>query len=159
MQSNIMEINRNNINKLTDFFMIYALGLKINKYLCRNMRHRHSHIVATRRQKTFAWIILCVYVPMILLASLHVHTINESVVVDCHDCHTAVHHSGHFTPSQSHHGDCLSCRFLTTLVDTPKDAVNFLIKQSVSKIDFHKATAPVVAMVAHPSLRAPPFIL
>lgn len=119
----------------------------------------YSHIGITGRQKSFAWILLCVYVPMVLLASLHVHTLNESVVVDCHDCHTAVHHSGHFTPSQHHHDDCLSCRFLTTLVDIPKDVVGFLVKQSVNKIDFYTATAPVVAMVAHPSLRAPPFIL
>ncbi len=119
----------------------------------------YSHIGITGRQKSFAWILLCVYVPMVLLASLHVHTLNESVVVDCHDCHTAVHHSGHFTPSQHHHDDCLSCRFITTLVDIPKDVVGFLVKQSVNKIDFYTATAPVVAMVAHPSLRAPPFIL
>ena len=119
----------------------------------------YSHIGITGRQKSVAWILLCVYVPMVLLASLHVHTLNESVVVDCHDCHTAVHHSGHFTPSQHHHDDCLSCRFLTTLVDIPKDVVCFHVKQSVSKIDFYTATAPVVAMVAHPSLRAPPFIL
>ena len=42
------------------------------------MKRRHIHIDITRRQRWFAWIILLVYVPMMLLASLslHVHSLN-----------------------------------------------------------------------------------
>ena len=40
------------------------------------MKRRHIHIDITRRQRWFAWIILLDYVLMMLLASLHVHSLN-----------------------------------------------------------------------------------
>ena len=84
------------------------------------MKHRLTHNGITRRQQLFAWMILSVYVPMVLLASLHVHSINDfSRVIDCDQCHTAVHHSGHITTSNHHIDECLSCRFLGTQIDVP----------------------------------------
>ena len=126
----------------------------------RRMGSKHLHNGISSRQRLFAWIMLSVYVPMVLLASLHVHSLQEySKVVDCYECHTAVHHSGHIMASQHHHGECLSCRFLTTQVESPQMSVCSIIKQSVSRIEFPLATKLVRAMVAHPSLRAPPCIL
>ena len=108
----------------------------------------------------FAWIMLSVYVPMVLIASLHVHSLQEySKVVDCYECQTAVHHSGHIMASTHHYGECLSCRFLTTQVESPEMSVCCIIKQTVSKIECPQAAELVMAMVAHPSLRAPPCIL
>ena len=126
----------------------------------RRMGSKHLHNGISSRQRLFAWIMLSVYVPMVLLASLHVHSLQEySKVVDCYECHTAVHHSGHIMASQHHHGECLSCRFLTTQVESPQMSVCSIIKQPVSRIEFPLATKLVRAMVAHPSLRAPPCIL
>ncbi len=124
------------------------------------MRSEHLHNGISSRQRLFAWIMLSVYVPMVLLASLHVHSLQEySKVVDCYECQTDVHHSGHIMASPHHHGECLSCRFLTTQVESPEMSVCCIIKQTVSKIEFPQAAELATAMVAHPSLRAPPCIL
>ena len=124
------------------------------------MRRELSHNGITRRQQLFAWIILLVYVPMVFLASLHVHTLNEfSKVVDCDQCHTAVHHSGHITASNHHIDECLSCRFLSTQIDVPCTVSSHVVKSVVVHLEYYLATDPVVRVVAQPSLRAPPFVL
>ena len=124
------------------------------------MSRRLTHSGITRRQQLFAWIILLVYVPMVLLASLHVHTLNEfSKAVDCDQCHTAVHHSGHITTSNHHIDECLSCRFLSTQIDVPRTVASFVLKPVVAHLEFFLACEPVVRVVAVPSLRAPPFLL
>ena len=124
------------------------------------MKHELSHNGITRRQQLFAWIILLVYVPMVLLASLHVHSISDfSSFVDCDQCHTAVHHSGHITASSHHIDECLSCRFLCTQIDVPRTVAILVVKQVTAHLEFFLAGDPVVRIVAHPSLRAPPFIL
>ena len=124
------------------------------------MKHRLTHNGITRRQQLFAWIILSVYVPMVLLASLHVHSINDfSRVIDCDQCHTAVHHSGHITTSNHHIDECLSCRFLGTQIDVPRMVATIVVRPVAVHLEFFLATAPVVRIVAQPSLRAPPSIL
>ena len=124
------------------------------------MRQKLTHNGATRKQRLFAWIMLSVYVPMVLLASLHVHSLNDfSKAVDCDQCHTAVHHSGHITPSIHHIDECLSCRFLSTQLDLPRTVASLVVKPLAVHLEFFLATEPVVRVVAHPSLRAPPCIL
>ena len=124
------------------------------------MSRRLTHNGITRRQQLFAWIILLVYVPMVLLASLHVHTINDfSRAVDCDQCHTAVHHSGHITTSNHHIDECLSCRFLSTQIDVPRTVASFVLKPVAALLEFFLACEPVVRVVAEPSLRAPPSLL
>ena len=114
----------------------------------------------SRRQQRFAWIILLVYVPMVLLSSMHVHSLHEyAELVDCNLCETSTHHSGHITISPQQHGECLTCRFLTTQVDIPEGVACFVDNQVVSKLEFSQATEPVSQKVVHPSLRAPPSIL
>ena len=124
------------------------------------MRQKLTHNGVTRRQRLFAWMILSVYVPMVLLASLHVHSFDEySKAIDCDQCHTAVHHSGHITAGTHHIDECLSCRFLSTQIDVPRTVTCHVAKQVAVHLEFFLATAPVARAVAHPSLRAPPFVL
>ena len=124
------------------------------------MKHRLTHNGITRRQQLFAWMILSVYVPMVLLASLHVHSINDfSRAVDCDQCHTAVHHSGHITTSNHHIDECLSCRFLSTQIDVPRTVTSLVVKQVTTHLEYFLAGDPVIRVVAQPSLRAPPSIL
>ena len=124
------------------------------------MKRGLAHNGVTHRQQLFAWIIVSVYVPMVLLASLHVHTINDfSRAVDCDQCDTATHHSGHFTVGIHHVDECFSCRFLSTQIDVPRTVATLVVKQVTVHLEFFLASDPVVRVVAHPSLRAPPFIL
>lgn len=124
------------------------------------MKRTLSHNGVTRKQRLFAWIILLVYVPMVLLASLHVHSLNDfSKAVDCDQCHTAVHHSGHITTSNHHIDECLSCRFLGTQIDVPHMVTALVVKPIAVHLEYFLASEPVTRVVAHPSLRAPPSIL
>lgn len=124
------------------------------------MKRGLTHNGITRRQQQFAWILLLVYVPMLLLASLHVHTINDfSRAVDCDECHTAVHHTGHITAASHHIDECLFCRFLSTQIDVPRTVTTLVVKQVTAHLEYFLASEPVIRAVAHPSLRAPPFIL
>lgn len=124
------------------------------------MRCDCQHIDYTRKQQWLAWIILSVYVPMVLLSSMHVHAVYEyAQTVDCHLCETAVHHSGHITASTGEHGECLSCRFLNTQVDIPKGVVCFVDNQEVSDVVFSQTAEPIFPKMVQPSLRAPPSIL
>ena len=124
------------------------------------MKRTLTHHGITRKQRLFAWIILSVYVPMVLLASLHVHSFNEySKAIDCDQCHTAVHHSGHITAGTHHIDECLSCRFLSTQIDVPRTVTTLVVKQVTAHLEYFLASEPVIRAVAHPSLRAPPFIL
>lgn len=59
-----------------------------------------------------AWILLSVFVPMLLGASLHVHTGQQAGNMPCVECLHHVHHAPHIT-SQSHGmAECLLCQFL-----------------------------------------------
>lgn len=119
-----------------------------------------THNGITRKQGLFAWILLSVYVPMVLFASLHVHSpINISKAIDCVQCHTAVHHSGHITTSNHHIDECLSCRFLSTQIDVPLTVCSLVVKQVTTHLECFLAGDPVVRVVAQPSLRAPPSML
>ena len=124
------------------------------------MSGKSIHNGITRKQRWFAWIMLSVYVPMVLLASLHVHYINDfSKAVDCDQCHTAVHHSGHITAGKLHVDECLSCRFLSTQIDVPRTVISHVVKQIAAHLEYFLATEPVARVVAQPSLRAPPSML
>lgn len=124
------------------------------------MSSKLTHNGITRKQRLFAWMILSVYVPMVLLASLHVHSpINISKAIDCVQCHTAVHHSGHITAGKLHVDECLSCRFLSTQIDVPRTVISHVVKQIAAHLEYFLATEPVARAVAQPSLRAPPSML
>ena len=124
------------------------------------MSSKLTHNGSTRKQRLFAWILLSVYVPMVLFASLHVHSpINISNAIDCVQCHTAVHHSGHITAGKLHVDECLSCRFLSTQIDVPLTATSMVVKQVTTHLECFLAGDPVVRAVAQPSLRGPPSML
>ena len=61
-----------------------------------------------------AWLLLAVFVPTMLVSSLHHHGI-ESTMVDCADCLHHVHHPGHLQALTISLDDCVLCQFLSLL--------------------------------------------
>jgi hypothetical protein len=59
-----------------------------------------------------SWLLLAVFVPMLLLSSVHIHETGETIETECADC---VHHSchGHLTAAATWAHDCVLCQFLT----------------------------------------------
>ena len=59
-----------------------------------------------------AWMLLAVFVPILLLSSIHIHETGNTITTECNDC---VHHSchGHMTATATWVHDCVLCQFLT----------------------------------------------
>lgn len=112
-----------------------------------------------RRERISAWIMLSVFVPMVLLSCLHIHTV-PSVSIDCDECVEHVHHAGHITRYDAHVDDCVLCRFLSL-----RYAFTFLHQElKVDAVVVAVVVTPVLEAVAAahhgvPSRRGPPSIL
>ncbi len=136
------------------------MPIRLDRLLLQPMRRNELHIRPTRRQQLLAWLMLSVYVPMVLLSALHVHSLHEySELVDCNLCETSVHHQGHITASAQHHGECLSCRFTSTQLVVPDDYSQDIDNQCVVKLEFAHSAEPISQILVRPMLRGPPAIL
>ena len=114
----------------------------------------------SRRQQFLAWVVLLVYLPTVLLSSVHVHSFQEfSKTIDCHQCETGHHHSGHITAETHHHDDCLLCRFLGTQVVVPEQQDLDQDTQPAVKLELCQVPESFSRSVTQPSLRAPPIIM
>ena len=65
-----------------------------------------------RKEKISSWILLSVFLPMVLLSSLHVHYEQNAVDTTCEQCECHVQHTGHLTVEKASVDDCVLCRFL-----------------------------------------------
>ena len=112
-----------------------------------------------RLRQKFAYILLAVYLPMLVLSSVHTHTHSEEHhdTEECVDC--AHHHcNGHINIFDNIEHDCVLCQFLTFNY-TPATQKSFIpdIKLCKAKFSYsHNVYSPDVHGVA--CLRAPPAI-
>lgn len=65
------------------------------------------------RRSLTAWTLLSVFVPMLLLSSLHVHADCSAEVAVCSECADHVTHHSHLSSGSSVLHDCVLCQFLT----------------------------------------------
>ena len=129
-------------------------------YLCSVTRREKQWVEPSRRQQFFAWVMLLVYLPTVLLSSVHVHSWQEfAESIDCYQCETGHHHSGHITVDSQHHDECLLCRFLGTQVVVPELQDLDHDNQLAAKVEYCQVTEAFSRSVAQPSLRAPPVLL
>jgi len=129
-------------------------------YLRGVIRREKRYSEPSRRQRFFAWVMLLVYLPTVLLSSVHVHSWQEfSESIDCYQCQTGHHHCGHITTESQHHDECLLCRFMGTQVVVPEQQELGQDIQHAIKVEFCQVTESFSRSVAHPSLRAPPVLL
>lgn len=74
------------------------------------------------RRQLYAWLLLSVFVPMMAIASLHIHpNYNEEASTICLSCIHHQAHAGHLIKATGHLHDCVLCQLLTYsfLVSTP----------------------------------------
>ena len=64
------------------------------------------------RRHIASWLLLAVFVPMLVLSSVHIHDEVETITTECADC---VHHNchGHIAAMTTWAHDCVLCQFLT----------------------------------------------
>ena len=129
-------------------------------YLRSVIGREKRYLEPSLRQQFFAWVMLLVYLPMVLLSSGHVHSWQEfSKSIDCYQCETGLHHCGHITVDSPHHDECLLCRFMGMQVVVPDQQDHDQDILQAVKVEFCQVTESFSRSVAHPTLRAPPVLL
>ncbi len=104
-----------------------------------------------------SWVLLAVFVPMLILSSLHIHQTEDLAESSCTEC--IYHHCvGHLVQHTNTIHNCVLCQFLT---------LQFLAVAIATVILFKKENKPSYAQiqsVSHfdfcgiPTLRAPPSV-
>ena len=108
------------------------------------------------KQKTYlkSWALLLVFVPMLLISSLHVH--HEEQIAK-HDCKECVSHNcaGHLLPQGDSMHTCVLCQFLTMSFLTAVGISAF--SASITKISYNDRQNSLVLDVYNLSIpRGPP---
>jgi len=111
----------------------------------------------TMKRHIASWVLLAVFVPMLLMSSLHFHEpsqIEETTCAECvqHQCH------GHLTQLSDGMHQCLLCQCLTlTFVAAAICAVVLFSHVSKTLIAQHQCDIHH-DVCGIPTLRAPPFV-
>ena len=63
------------------------------------------------KRRLYARLLLSVFLPMLLLSSLHVHTATPVAVGTCVDCVNHMPHAGHISLNTLDVHDCVLCQF------------------------------------------------
>ncbi len=112
-----------------------------------------------RKEQISAWILLSVFVPMLLLSCLHVHTLTPNSI-DCEQCVEHVHHAGHIKQYTAQVDDCVLCRFMGQRYVTAHQMQELKADAVVVAVIVEPVTDAVIdVQCGEPSLRAPPAIL
>ena len=102
-----------------------------------------------------ARMLLAVFVPMLLMVSLHVHDGATTVSAECAGC---VHHNchGHLAPTASWSCDCVLCQFLS-LAFVAVGTISIVAVNKVAGVGvFTRRRNACVAYCGIVGLRAPP---
>jgi len=100
--------------------MYTALGFFL--YFCI---HYYARMNVEKKRYIASWVLLAVFLPTLLLSSLHVHHESEAEEISCTAC--VQHHChGHLSQLSDSMHHCVLCQFLTlTFVAGATDAVIF----------------------------------
>jgi Ca2+/H+ antiporter len=113
--SKILTLENTNKNKNFSFCLVFC-----------SLNRIFAPMNLTKRRQYVSWMLLAVFVPMLLLSSLHIHESSVSAETECTDC---VHHNchGHLSQTASWADDCVLCHFLTLPMLTAAVVVAALI--------------------------------
>ena len=110
------------------------------------------------QRRIAARLLLSVFVPMLLLASLHHHGIQTDVENTCVQCEHHQPHDGHMSSQSASLHDCVLCQFTTlTFVAAVVFAVVIYNKVHTSVIARRQSIC-LFGGCGIPTLRAPPFV-
>ena len=70
----------------------------------------------TQKRKIASRLLLAVFLPMLFIVSLHVHSSQASSEVACVECANHMPHAGHLTSGQDCVDNCVLCQILHTPV-------------------------------------------
>jgi len=137
-----------------------VLPLGINKkiyFVIPSLYRTFAAVNVMTKRNIASWVLLAVFVPMVILSSLHIHESSNLFGNDCKEClqHQCHGHLGELTVSMH---DCVLCQFLT---------MSFLAATVFVVVLFNNVLRIQVAWLQGdiqlencgiPTLRAPPFV-
>ena len=85
----------------------------VSRFLFNFAREMKKWQTIGMRRQIAAWVLLWVFVPMMVLTSVHTHQSLPVDKDDCHECVNHVPHGGHLTASVLSIDNCLLCQFTT----------------------------------------------
>lgn len=103
-----------------------------------------------------AWVLLSVFLPMVLLASLHVHPEFMQGSMPCHECIDHTVHNGHVTAIKAS-VDCPLCAFQSNVYQGEQEAMPSFIQQATPVERACTVPMTVAGTTPHRQSRAPPF--
>lgn len=115
-----------------------------------------KHVVNVERKRLFvSWALLAVFVPVLVLSSVHVHESAQSLGYECNEC--VQHHChGHVAELAKTIHDCVLCQFTTfSFVAVVVFTVSYYNKVS-KNLYAHRQSVIHVDVCGIPLLRAPP---
>lgn len=65
---------------------------------------------ALKKRQIAAWVLLAVFLPAYILASLHVHQTVDISEEECYECEHHLPHLGHISSAKATIHDCLLCQ-------------------------------------------------
>ena len=107
------------------------------------------------KEKLSAWLLLSVFVPMVVLSSLHVHPDQILSTDTCHLCIDHVVHNGHISAIKAH-VDCPLCAFQSSVFQPGKTQHIAAAPQLSVQLDSWYAPAIVTDNVSDLYTRGPP---
>ena len=110
------------------------------------------------KRRISAWLLLSVFLPMLLISSLHIHE-EAPVSNDCYECVNHIPHQGHLSLNTIHLNDCVLCQ-LATLPFLMAAAIFVTIVSWGPQIVIVQPSAKLQLVVCHyHSPRAPPVFI
>lgn len=124
------------------------------KTLTRKSNEKVAMNIAKKRHIA-AWVLLAIFVPILLLSSIHVHgshTVTDEKCVECitHTCH------GHIDQTEMSFDDCVLCQFLVLSFVTPAIITAIYIFNARKFYDAQQPCAVYGTRMGHIVTRGPP---
>lgn len=132
--------------------MVHMFLFEINS--CTFAAARDMRNPALKREIS-AWLLLAVFLPVLALSSVHVHSHTDLTTAECADC---LNHSchGHLTVMDSPLHQCVLCQFLTLSYVAAASIAVVAYDQPQHRLSSVSRNAVIPGTHGVPSLRAPP---
>lgn len=118
--------------------------------------HTFAAVDLKMKRHIASWVLLAVFVPMVVLASVHIHPQESAGELLCNDC---VQHQchGHVGSQSASIHDCVLCQFLSLPMLAVAVATIFIFNKVCKNEPLSSQCIICMARYGTVGLRAPPF--
>lgn len=110
-----------------------------------------------QRRRIASWVLLSVFLPMIVLTSLHTHSVQLDADNTCVQCEHHLPHAGHLSAQSAVWHDCVVCQMVSLPFLLPATVVFFALSLSAPVSFAVRPFLMPAAVVDSRSARAPPY--